>query len=121
LCSCGLRYAILESEGMWNVTFTTGGINGHIPPQCHEASLNSRRALLLGVALAEIALSTAIGVFLNANQEPTFDINGQILTKRELLKKVLSATSESFRNAVYFCFYFDDTRLEKEFCATDIV
>jgi hypothetical protein len=78
-----------------------------IGPPCHDPALASRRALLLGVSLAELATRKTIQVHLNSTGGPVFYIDGLNVSEKALLEQVRDECCNDFKLSVRFCLSFD--------------
>jgi hypothetical protein len=106
LCSCRIRYAFLDAMGSGNATFTS------MPCQlfreaCHivDMDLKGRRALLLGVSLAELALLTTIQVRRADYDRIIFITDGDQLSEAVLLERIKSVCCDDFKLAVQYCLF----------------
>ena len=74
---------------------------------CHirDVRLKERRALLLGVSLAEMALAQPVHVELGPEDQPEFRITDRTIPKSQLLN--LLKSSPDFMRAVRFCLSYD--------------
>lgn len=108
LCSCRIRYAFLDAMGNGNATFTSMPCQ-LFPKTCHvlENGLKDRRSLLLGVSLAELALSTPIEIMREESAQVVFVVNNDVISESVLLERVKSACCNDFKLAVQYCLFYD--------------
>ena len=106
-CTCRIRYVFLDPQGeKWNATITTMP-NSLMGLPCYDSVLGNRRALLLGVSLAELAIKKTIKVSLNSTGGPIFYIDGAVISEKELLEQVKNESCNDFKLSVRFCLVFD--------------
>lgn len=90
LCTCGLRYSFIRDVEAWYPTLTTGDTVTHHPfPQtvacCHDSVPNSHKALLLAIALTELAILRPLAVQLAPSTEIRFSLaTNQQMSRCEL-------------------------------------
>jgi hypothetical protein len=108
LCSCRIRYAFLDAMGNGNATFTSMPCQ-LFPGICHvvDNGFKARRSLLLGVSLAELALSTPIEIMREESAQLVFVMNEDVISESELLDRVKSTCCNDFKLAIQYCFFYD--------------
>jgi hypothetical protein len=113
LCSCRMRFAILNGPGdqiKSNITFTSMK-SALFPEACHIKGddITARRALLLGVALAELALGVRIMASLDSHSRPLFCLfdNDKNISKDQLLTKIGIEFNSTFKKVISYCFFYD--------------
>jgi hypothetical protein len=81
-CTCRIRCVCLDLQGeKWSATITAMP-SSLLGPPCHDLALANRRALLLGISLAELALGKKITVTFDSAGEPIFEIDGDHYSDR---------------------------------------
>ena len=107
VCTCRIRFVDLDiAGGRQAATLTPFSVdNSRAAIQCDCHTLFERKALLLGVSLAELALGDSIGVVLSS-RGPLFQVNAHQLSMQQLLRRI-DQRSPGFMPAVRFCLYYD--------------
>ena len=95
LCTCGIRCTLLADTHTRH-SFSPNPQRSHRYPVCHPSKLAENRFILLGIALAEIALALPISVI--QEQEDTTYVVGE---ERVSQKRLLGMLREKFgRNTI---------------------
>lgn len=117
ICTCRIRYVFLDQNGSICCASFTAMPNTIIRRPCHirDANLKGRRALLLGVSLAEIALARPIHVDVGPEGQPLLQMTDQTISERELLKLVKVQSCLDFMRAVQFCLSYDAKMVSEGF------
>ncbi|KAJ4319207.1 hypothetical protein N0V84_006489 [Fusarium piperis] len=108
ICICGLRFVRVEETNgsRWVAPAFTRTSQRDCPHE-HWMAPQARKALRLGVSLAEFAMKEAITVDIEDPEQPRFFIGGVSWSEKTLLKKVSNKSSGSYGDAVGHCLHYD--------------
>lgn len=117
ICTCQIRIVMFDYNPL--ATFTAS-------PQCQKDQIShlNRRALLLGVSLAELAIKRPIVVRVSSNGTVVF-VDGRVqISEDDLLNAVAAGRKRvAFKRAVEYCFWYDKElqRVSRKFHPDDIL
>lgn len=83
LCTCGIRCTLLADTHTRH-SFSPNPQRSHRYPMCHPSKLAEDRFILLGIALAEIALALPISVILE-HENTTYVVGEELVSQKRLL------------------------------------
>ncbi|KAI8658950.1 hypothetical protein NCS55_01173700 [Fusarium keratoplasticum] len=109
ICTCGLRFVtatLSNGSTQMAVTFQRR-IRCDKDQFGHIGTVQARKALLLGISLAEFALTRPVKVKMNENGEPLFCTGDNWGPEMELLDDVAARAGRPYREAVWYCFKYD--------------
>lgn len=111
LCSCGIRCTrLVKSSTRHAFDPRIGG--PHWAPECHPANFANRRLLLLGITLAEIALTVPISVKPDGHSL-MFTMGERWITGRSLADKIRKQCGrDTITKAVRYCLEYEDRKPE---------
>ncbi|EEU44950.1 uncharacterized protein NECHADRAFT_85207 [Fusarium vanettenii 77-13-4] len=109
VCTCGLRFVTATlSNGSTQMAVTFQRRMRCDKDQFgHTGTIRARKALLLGISLAEFALTQPIKVKMGENGEPLFCTGGNWGPEKDLLDDVAARAGRPYREAVWYCFKYD--------------
>ncbi|KAI8714861.1 hypothetical protein NCS52_01207000 [Fusarium sp. LHS14.1] len=109
ICTCGLRFVtatLSNGSTQMAVTFQRR-IRCDKDQFGHTGTIRARKALLLGISLAEFALTQPIKAKMGENGEPMFCTRGNWGPEKDLLDDVAARAGRPYREAVWYCLKYD--------------
>ncbi|KAH7264603.1 hypothetical protein B0J15DRAFT_581636 [Fusarium solani] len=109
ICTCGLRFVTVTlSNGLTQMAVTFQRRMFCDRDQFEEIeTIRARKALLLGISLAEFALTQPVKVKMQENGEPLFCTGDNWGPEKELLDAVAAGAGRPYREAVWYCSKYD--------------
>jgi hypothetical protein len=122
ICSCCIQFVSTarETEDKSKLVAT---ISAKVRCEKDRSDHLSRKALLLGTSLAEIAIRQQLDVRMPSDGKPTFRLAGAWISAKELLEMVGRERDLPYERAVRYCFWYDEEcrRQAREFHPDDII